>query len=73
MWYNGPKIIMFGFAAAFTGIDGQKPEMLFITPEERGKGMGRKLMEYGIERFAANELAVNEQGNPYPLLYMKRK
>lgn len=85
-----------GFPVAFMGIDGQKLEMLFISSEERGKGLGRKLMEYGIAAYSVNELAVNEQnplakgfyehmgfrvykrtehdeqGNPYPLLYMKR-
>lgn len=83
--------------AAFMGIEGQKLEMLFIAPEERGKGLGRKLIQYGIEKYSVNELAVNEQnplargfyehmgfqvykrtdhdeqGNPYPLLYMRRK
>lgn len=82
---------------AFMGIEGQKLEMLFIGPEERGKGLGKKLIQYGIENYSVNELAVNEQnpsargfyehlgfyvykrtdhdeqGNPYPLLYMKLK
>lgn len=85
-----------GFPVAFMGIDGQKLEMLFISSEERGRGLGRKLMEYGIAAYSIKELAVNEQnplakgfyehmgfrvykrtehdeqGNPYPLLYMKR-
>ena len=82
---------------AFMGIEEQKLEMLFIEPKERGKGLGRKLIQYGIESYSVNELAVNEQnplakgfyehmgfhvykrtdhdeqGNPYPLLYMKLK
>ena len=82
---------------AFMGIEEQKLEMLFIAPEERGKGLGRKLIQYGIENHSVKELAVNEQnplakgfyehmgfhvykrtdhdeqGNPYPLLYMKLK
>lgn len=86
-----------GRPAAFMGIEEQKLEMLFIAPEERGKGLGRKLIQYGIENYSVNELAVNEQnplakgfyehmgfqvykrtdhdeqGNPYPLLYMKLK
>lgn len=80
---------------AFMGIENQKLEMLFIAPEERGKGLGKQLMEYGIANYGVNEVAVNEQnplargfyehvgfrvykrtdvdeqGNPYPLLYMK--
>jgi len=79
---------------AFMGIENQKLEMLFISPEEREKGLGKKLLQYGIENYSINELAVNEQnpqakgfyehmgfqvyqrtdtdeqGNPYPLLYM---
>lgn len=80
----------------FMGIVGQHLEMLFISNEERGKGLGRKLLQYGIEKYAINDVAVNEQnplakgfyehmgfkvykrtdydeqGNPYPLLYMSR-
>lgn len=49
--------------AAFMGIEGQKLEMLFVTPEKRGKGIGKKLIEYGIKNFSINELTVNEE-NP---------
>lgn len=86
-----------GRPAAFMGIEGQKLEMLFIAPEERGKGLGRTLIQYGIENYSVSQLAVNEQnplakgfyehmgfhvykrtdydeqGNPYPLLYMELK
>lgn len=79
----------------FMGIAGQHLEMLFISNEERGKGLGRELLEYGMEKYSVNDLAVNEQnplakgfyehmgfevykrtecdeqGNPYPLLYMR--
>lgn len=48
---------------AFMGIEGQKLEMLFVSPKKRGKGIGKKLVEYGIKNFSINELAVNEQ-NP---------
>lgn len=80
----------------FMGIVGQHLEMLFIADTERGKGFGKDLIEYGIEKFSIHDVAVNEQnplakgfyehmgftvykrteldeqGNPYPLLYMKR-
>ena len=46
---------------AFMGIESQKLEMLFITPEERGKGLGKKLIEYGTENYKVNILTVNEQ------------
>lgn len=79
----------------FMGIAEQHLEMLFISDEERGKGLGRELLTFGIEKYSVNDLAVNEQsplakgfyeymgfkvykrteydeqGNPYPLLYMK--
>ena len=52
-----------GTPAGFLGIDGQKLEMLFLAPEERGKGLGRALVQYGAERFGIREVTVNEQ-NP---------
>lgn len=79
----------------FMGIVEQHLEMLFISPEERGKGLGKELLKYGIKKYSINDLAVNEQnplakgfyehmgfevykrtacdeqGNPYPLLYMR--
>lgn len=82
-------------SAGFMGIAEQHLEMLFISDEERGKGLGKELLKYGIEKYSINDLAVNEQnplakgfyehmgfkvykrtehdeqGNPYPLLYMK--
>lgn len=80
---------------AFMGIENARLEMLFLSPAERGKGLGRQLMQYGIQNYGIQELTVNEQnpqaagfyehlgfqtykrtdldeeGNPYPLLYMK--
>lgn len=79
----------------FMGIIEQHLEMLFISHEERGKGLGKELLKYGIEKYSVHDLAVNEQnplakgfyehmgfkvykrterdeqGNPYPLLYMR--
>jgi len=48
---------------AFMGIEAKKLEMLFIKNSERGKGLGKHLLNYGIENYNVNELAVNEQ-NP---------
>lgn len=80
---------------AFMGIEGAKLEMLFIKNSERGKGLGKQLLKYGIEKYDVDELTVNEQnpnakgfyehmgfktykraeldeqGNPYPILYMR--
>ncbi len=85
-----------GDPIAFMGTQNGRLEMLFITPAERGKGVGRQLLQYGIENYGVSEVTVNEQNpqavgfyehmgfetykrtdldeesNPYPLLYMKR-
>ncbi len=84
-------------SVAFMGIADGTLEMLFIAPKERGKGLGKQLLCYGIEHYAVRKLAVNEQnpqargfyehmgftvykrmetdeqGGPYPLLYMRRQ
>ncbi len=84
-----------GDPIAFMGITENRLEMLFLAPEERGKGLGKTLLGLGIRRYGVNEITVNEQnpqavgfykhlgfrtyrrtdldeeGNPYPLLYMK--
>ena len=52
-----------GCPVAFMGIEGVTLEMLFISPEERGKGLGKRLIRYGIKNYAINHVAVNEQ-NP---------
>ena len=82
---------------AFMGIENQRLEMLFLSPAERGKGIGRLLIQYGIRNYKIQQVTVNEQnpqavgfyehmgfatykrtdfdeeGNPYPLLYMKNE
>lgn len=79
----------------FMGVENGRLEMLFLLPEECGKGLGTRLIQYGIQNYGINEVTVNEQnpqavgfyrhfgfetykrtdydeeGNPYPLLYMK--
>lgn len=85
-----------GKAIGFMGIADKTLEMLFLSNESRGAGVGKKLLQYGIEKYSIDEVTVNEQnplakdfyehmgfkvykrseldeqGNPYPLLYMKR-
>ena len=80
----------------FMGVQNGRLEMLFLAPEERRKGIGKQMLQYGIESYGVMELTVNEQnpqavgfyehmgfetymrteideeGNPYPLLYMRR-
>lgn len=45
------------------GINGTKLEMLFIDNNERGHGIGKRLLTLGVNKYHVNELAVNEQ-NP---------
>ena len=52
-----------GQPVAFMGIEGPRLEMLFLSPAERGAGLGRQLLEYGIRHYHLQELTVNEQ-NP---------
>lgn len=49
---------------AFTGVEDRKLERLFVRNSERGNGLGKKLLNYGIESYNGNELTVNE---PNPL------
>lgn len=84
-----------GEPVAFMGVEDGRLEMLFLSPEERGHGLGKSLLQMGIEQYGVTEVTVNEQnpqavgfyehlgfvtykrtdhdeeGNPYPLLYMK--
>lgn len=79
----------------FMGTEQNRLEMLFLSPAERGKGIGKQLVQYGIQQYGIQAVTVNEQnpqavgfyehlgfvtyqrtdhdeqGNPYPLLYMK--
>lgn len=47
----------------FMGVEGNTLEMLFLAPEERGKGLGRRLLQQGIDAYCVEQLTVNEQ-NP---------
>ena len=52
-----------GKPIAFMGTNKNKLEMLFITSLCRGKGIGKRMLLYGIENFGVNEVTVNED-NP---------
>lgn len=84
-----------GQPVAFMGTENERLEMLFLSPAERGRGLGKQLIRHGISNYGIQEVTVNEQnpqavgfyehmgfetykrtdhdeeGNPYPLLYMK--
>ena len=85
-----------GCPVAFMGVAGGCLEMLFVEAGYRGRGCGKALLQYGMERYGVDSLTVNEQnpqavgfythmgfqtvrrsetdeqGGPYPILYMKR-
>lgn len=85
-----------GNPIGFMGISDKSLEMLFIEDKSRGFGIGKMLLNYGMENYSVNNLTINEQnplaqgfyehmgfrvykrteldeqGNAYPLLYMKK-
>ena len=52
-----------GRVLGFAGVEGTRLEMLFLFPEKRGEGLGRKLLTFAVKTFGVNELTVNED-NP---------
>lgn len=52
-----------GIPVALMGIEHARLEMLFLSPSEQGKGLGRQLLQLGIRDYGVTELTVNEQ-NP---------
>ena len=48
---------------AFMGVENRKLEMLFLSPEKRGHGLGKRLIHYGVENYSVEEVTVNVQ-NP---------
>jgi putative acetyltransferase len=45
----------------YVAVADKEVQMLFIHPDYRGQGVGRKLLTYAIEQLGANRLDVNEQ------------
>lgn len=50
-----------GQVAGFVAVADGRVEMLFLHPDVRGQGAGRRLLEHAITKFGATELDVNEQ------------
>lgn len=50
-----------GIIKAFMGIHDFKIEILFVSNESRGHGVGKRLVEYAIEVLKVNYVDVNEQ------------
>jgi len=45
----------------FMGIAEDKMEMLFLDPDQRGKGLGKQLMQYALKEYHITKVDVNEQ------------
>ena len=52
-----------GAPIAFMGVEDGRLEMLFLLPPERSRGLGKQLLQLGIQDYGVLELTVNEQ-NP---------
>lgn len=52
-----------GVDVAFMGVADGMLEMLFVAPSSMGMGIGRRLVQYGIDKLGVMEVTVNEQ-NP---------
>ena len=57
-----------GIPVAFMGTQDHRLEMLFISSKERGKGIGKQMLQYGMEQYGIRELTVNEQ-NPQAVVF----
>ncbi|WP_438449045.1 acetyltransferase [Gorillibacterium sp. sgz5001074] len=61
-----------GQPVGFMGLNGTKIEMLFVKPEEHGRGIGRRLIQHAIKRKGRNlQVDVNEQ-NEAAFAFYKR-
>jgi putative acetyltransferase len=52
-----------GTAVGFVGTRKGNVDMLFIHPDWRGMGIGRRLLQYAVEELGATTLDVNEQND----------
>jgi len=53
----------------FMGVAEDKLEMLFLDPAERGKGLGKQLMEYAFTTHRITKVDVNEQNEAARAFY----
>lgn len=57
-----------GRIMGFMGLSPEMVEMLFVHPHYFGKGIGKKLMEYAVQKRSVRKVDVNEQ-NPDALAF----
>ena len=48
----------------FMGTEQNRLEMLFLSPTERGKGIGKQLVQYGIQSFYGIQMVTVNEQNP---------
>ena len=58
-----------GSIAAFMGLSDELIEMLFVHPEEQGKGLGKQLLRFAIQKKQIRKVDVNEQNEHAFLFY----
>jgi putative acetyltransferase len=56
---------------AFMGIDGENIDMLFIHSSERGKGLGKRLIQFAIDKFHISTVDANEENEQAVGFYLK--
>jgi putative acetyltransferase len=58
-------------AVGFMAVEGDKLEMLFVHPDWRGAGVGRRLVEYAVGELGVRAVDVNEQNEQAVGFYLK--
>lgn len=56
----------------FVGVARQAVHMLFVADEQRGRGIGTRLLQHAVQVLGAERLDVNEQ-NPHALAFYQRQ
>lgn len=58
--------------SAFMGLGSDTVEMLFVLPEEQGKGIGTALLDYAFAEKHVRKIDVNEQNTKAYKFYLRR-
>ena len=60
-----------GSVVGFVGVEDRKVEMLFIHPDLRGQGLGKRLLRHAVDVLGATRVDVNEQNEQAVGFYEK--